>query len=305
MSNFARVIDNLNFLSTTKLLIADLNKVINKTAKKIEPRLKDLLIDTHLVYRDSVERKIADSLHVKMWQKTDFNNDGQTDLLVYGHNGSALLLAVISDKDNYKIDYLTLSYSPPVYYPVIKKDVWETSLLLYSRRENEDTNIVNGDVVWHGAAPHKLSCLKLIYQYNSFIESNPNPVKHTIQNISYSTDGGFGTCPIYNLTINSKREAIYQPKMYCGDTGTFYLTIDTASYNQIIELLNATNFPALSDKYAVEWTDDDTCYLAVSYDNGKEKKIEDYGKQGTYGLSALYSELSKLRKTQKWKRIKQ
>src|SRR5207253_1016995 len=107
-----------------------------------------------------------------------------------------------------------------------------------------------GDEVWHGATPHKVSCLKLIYQYNSFIESYPNPVNHTIQNISYSTDGCFGTCPVYNLTINSNREAIYQPKMYCGDTGTFYATIDSASYNQIIALLNATSFPALSDKYA-------------------------------------------------------
>ena len=261
-----------------------------------------------LIYADSSDRKIADSLHIKLWQKTDFNNDGQTDLLVYGIDiANPFLLAVICDKDKYSVKYLTLSYFPPTYFPVIKKDEFGVALLMYQRERSYAPIRINDSVEAHslgGRPTSKLSCTKLIYKFDNFIEPNESPVNHIIRNITFSTDGCFGTCPVYTLSINSNREAIYQPKMYCSDTGTFYAIIDTTSYNLTIALLNSTNFPVLLDKYSVEWTDDDTCYLTISYDNDKEKKIEDYGKQGTCGLAALYAELSKLRKTQKWKKNK-
>jgi hypothetical protein len=51
----------------------------------------------------------------------------------------------------------------------------------------------------------------------------------------------------------------------------------------------------------VGWTDDQTCTLKITYDNGKTKTITDYGKIGTYGLNRVYSILFSLRQNQKWK----
>ncbi len=54
------------------------------------------------------------------------------------------------------------------------------------------------------------------------------------------------------------------------------------------------------DKYAVNWTDDQASILEITFDNGKVKKIYDYGLIGTFGLDRVYQLLFKLRENQKW-----
>jgi len=246
------------------------------------------------------DRRIADSIHVKMWQKTDFNNDGQTDLLVYGYLGEACLFAVIYNNGKYSIHFITVgSLSYPV-FPVIKKDNQVNSIILYYREESIDS----ADKKFGWANKHftgKILCKTLIYKFNYFVEPNYNPTRHFIQNIAFSTEQCFGTCPVYKLFINSKREAVYESEIYSGTPGKYHTIIDTASYNRIVALLDYINYPSLSERYSVDWTDMPTCYLTISYDHGKKKKIKDYGEQGTYGLEKLYDEFFKLRKTQNWR----
>jgi len=67
-----------------------------------------------------------------------------------------------------------------------------------------------------------------------------------------------------------------------------------------VNLLNYIDFETLQDNYAVNWTDDQTAKLKVTYDNGKVKSIRDYGLLGTYGLDRVYQLLFELRENQKW-----
>src|SRR5581483_8313429 len=91
-------------LCTTCLRANDVDKL--KTDKDVEVFIHALspsLADARIAYKsflypDAVKRLIADSLKVKLWQKTDFNNDGLSDLLAYINTGGQNYLAAFIDE---------------------------------------------------------------------------------------------------------------------------------------------------------------------------------------------------------------
>ena len=60
-------------------------------------------------------------------------------------------------------------------------------------------------------------------------------------------------------------------------------------------------FSDLKDKYEVNWSDDQTSTLIITYDGGKTKKIIDYGLVGTFGLNRIHDLIFKLRDNQDWR----
>ncbi len=56
----------------------------------------------------------------------------------------------------------------------------------------------------------------------------------------------------------------------------------------------------MNDYYEVNYTDAPTVTLDIFFENGTVKKIKDYGLSGTYGLSAVYSKLTKLGTETEW-----
>jgi len=247
----------------------------------------------NIIYSDPAERKIADSLHIKMWQKIDLNNDGQTDILVYGYSNVAKLFLIAYDHGKYDIYDVPINTMPFTVFPIIKKDGDNTYLEL-----NYD-NKIKGSA--ETTIPIQLHNRRFIYKFNVFIEPNTNSFEHTIESITYSSEGCKGECPVFTLSINAKGKAVYESKKYSGEHGKYHATIDSSSFNKIICILNYIGFPKLLDNYNMRSVNQPTCYLTITYDDGKVKKIKDYGEEGTNGLVALYDKLIELRETQVWK----
>ena len=141
----------------------------------------------------------------------------------------------------------------------------------------------------------------LLLKFGAFIEYRPTPSKLRVSQISFSTSGCFGTCPVFELTIRADRTAAYHAIEYNKKKGEFTATIDTAAYNRLVATLAYIQLPTLKDSYRVNWTDDQTVDLEVKLGNGEIKRIHDYGAIGTFGLANLYAQLYKLRETQSWK----
>jgi hypothetical protein len=275
-----------------------------KTDKDVEnfihthaPALADARIAyKDFLYPDAIKQMIADSLGVKLWQKVDFNNDGHTDLLVYiSTNGQNYLTAFIDENGSFKTRFISRWPFAEVYYPVVKKEGDLTVLLLYkmcgychSKKEG-----ISGED-------------SLVYKFGNFIE-HVIPVSiftsHKIERIEFSTSPCYGTCPVFELDINADRKAQYHAISYNDTTGTYSAMIDRFDYTRITDILNYIDFPNLRDDYHVVWTDDQACSLTITYDDGKVKKISDYGEIGTHGLNMVYSLLYDLRKNQAWKLV--
>jgi hypothetical protein len=273
-------------------------KQITDLISKIDIRYKEFKVNEALKfenrYSDKNYKKIADSLNVRPWTKTDFDNNGLTDILVFGNWSDPSILCILDKGGKYEIKSITRRSFQKCTFPVVENDkikyVFET--------EPEYGN-------W--SDPQKLEQITLIYKFGDFIEENQMPTNHKIEKIEYSTSGCFGTCPVFNLIISSDKRAKWYAKMFnkINDkvvSGNFKAKITADKYNEIVDLLNYIDFETLKDKYAVNWTDDQTATLKITYDNGRVKSISDYGLIGTYGLNRVYQLLYELSKNQKWKK---
>jgi hypothetical protein len=81
----------------------------------------------------------------------------------------------------------------------------------------------------------------------------------------------------------------------------FLTAFNDKDYEQLITLLNDSNFPSLKDTFTVAYTDAPTCTLKIKYDNNLVKTIFDDGQEGTSKLKKIYNLLFDLRENQNWK----
>lgn len=129
--------------------------------------------------------------------------------------------------------------------------------------------------------------------------------------IEYSSGACYGFCPIFKMTINNDRTAIFEAERFnfSRDTasekseGTFKGTIDEKQYNQLISLLNSLP-KDLKDYYGNKNVSDlPTSTLTLNYQDGKVKTIQDYGKHGTPDLQKIYQFFEALKTNQNWTKI--
>lgn len=247
-------------------------------------------------------RIIGDSLKIeKSFYKADFDLNGFTDILVSGmHYNEFTVLSILGFKNNkYKILKVSKkSFRDCMYYKI--KLIDKVPLVeFYYYDENQKTN------------KRKLENTKYTFKYDDFIEYNDNLQVSDIEKIEYSTSYCYGTCPVYKVLINKNKSANLNAIDYNESDkktkelkGNYSTNIDFKKYNQIIDILNYIDFKNLKDKYFYNATDQPTGILTVTYENGKTKSIEDYGKKGTNGLFILYNLFDELRFNQDWKELK-
>jgi len=290
-------IDNLKTESQVENFIKSLDKknYENFTISNIQN------IETRFGENDNYCKKIADSLNIiKSFYKADFDNNGLTDILVIGNYYSFNIFVIMDfGKNNFKIFRLTRKIFQDCVVPEIIKKNNETLINYYYKDRP------------HLRDKEKIVKKTLIYKFGDFIEYNENPKKYNIEKIEYQTSMCFGTCPKFNITIDNNKNATFNAQAFNRKRrkgrkikGKFKTKIKEKDYNNIIDLLNYIDFPNLKDNYAVNWTDDQSCTLTITYNNGKVKKIDDYGLIGTFGLNKLYNIMFGLRFNQKWKKEK-
>lgn len=258
-------------------------------------------------------RETADSLGItKSFYKGDFNHDGRTDLIFIGDDKSCRNLCEISTKVIFDLgnDYTSRNLQPNHSYSVIPK---------IERLNGKDFITVVFEQYSLISKPIIIS-KTLDYKFDDFVEYNLSPSVYSIQKIEYYTGTCFGTCPVFTLKINRNENSKFIAKSFNfidknnaksadyfyenKDEGSFETKISFEKFSEIEEHLNYINFSNLKDHYSVNWTDDQTSTLFITYNNGEIKTIKDYGLVGTYGLKLLYKKLFDLRFNQDWKKVK-
>jgi hypothetical protein len=260
---------------------ADIDKLLESINKK---QFEVFIVKENLEIKNQKCRELAESVQAKSWTKADFDNNGYTDILIIGDNyGLSSIVILDKGNNNFEIKALTKGIFPSCSFPVVQNKKPQPVIFYYTDESSE---------------AHKT----LIYKFGDFVEINDSPKTHRIEEIEYKTSGCFGTCPIFELTIDSNHQAVYKPIAFNKKKkGTFKGTIRSFEYDELVGLLNYIDFADLRDSYSVNWTDDQSSFLSITYDDGKVKKINDYGLIGTFGLSRVYKILFDLRENQSWK----
>ena len=134
--------------------------------------------------------------------------------------------------------------------------------------------------------------------------------------VEYKAGACFGSCPIFTITINPDRTAIFEAEHFNFSKtfskgefdkpreGTFTGIIKESDYQKLIQLLDGLKVKSLNEKYGNRnVTDMATCYLTVKFADGTTKQLEDYGKKGSEKLVELYRFFEDLRHNQDWKKV--
>lgn len=135
--------------------------------------------------------------------------------------------------------------------------------------------------------------------------------------IEYEAGPCFGFCPIYKMTINPDRTAVLEAERFNfskGNSkddfskpreGTFTATIKKEDFDKLVILLNDLDAKTLNDYYGNKnVTDLPTSYLRLDFTDGSKKQIQDYGKNGSDKLKAVYNAFEDLKTSQSWTKIK-
>jgi len=273
--------------------------------------------NTHTV--SDLIKKTADSLKInKNFYKGDFDNNGFTDLIIIGDDGSCSgmkplengeyesyscdfsVLCILDLGDRFLVKNLQQNHQDEVIPYISKINNRDYIKVFYEESNFDSFGFIN-----------KISNKILSFKFDDFIEYNPNVKNHDVQRIIFETSGCFGTCPIFKLEISKFGNAKFIAESYNFSKkysrkpeGTFITFLNFISLQELFGILDYISFSDLKNDYAVHWTDDQTSTLTIIYDDGKIKSIRDYGLVGTYGLKLLYKKLFDLRFNQNWKKMK-
>lgn len=299
----------------TKEEVQQLIRQIDTNYKKYEVKtLSDFEYDTS---QDKLTYLLLKKLNINStFTKTDFDNNGFSDILVIGDSKTCedeskpchfMPILIMNFDENYQIIRINDDISDNMFLPKIEYFNNQPFLTIYQEKQIE----------WKKYQETKTI---LTYQFGNLIEFNANPKARKISKIQFSTSGCFGTCPIFELSLNKDSISVFKAIKFNFSNGDFYkvLTVEeqivasekvegifvqnisSKEFDKLVEIINYCDFENLKDSYNVWHTCDTTGDLKITYDDGKTKIIGDYGMAGTYGLKLLYNKLLEFRFNEKW-----
>jgi len=242
-------------------------------------------------------RKLADSLNIKnSFFKTDFDNNGYTDLVVTGY----------FDNNEISYNYVLMNYGKD---SIEIKDINAfrhafTVPKIITENEQPFLQVSYPDMI-NPYGDRKITTVtkKLVHKFGGFIEFNQNPRDYSIEKIEFSLQGCMGSCPVFELIINRDKSLIYSPRFFNfsddgnkEETQQFKRKLSSKEYAELESLLNYINFPRLKNYYAENTSDGQSAKIKIMYRNGKIKTIEDHLYPGNYGLRRLYEIMFEIRK---------
>ena len=291
-SLFAQDIDELN---TNKKVARFLKKEINK-----EYSFK-FVFDKE---KEDDEEDFNDFIKI-----IDIDNNGMNDLIVNGY--SPLIIVLNYGENNYKeIDFkrnLFSDYEPELDTIVkIKNEtifVFETKVsefdetVYHNTKIKKDQEVLSYDFKTKESKwvikdeKYKVDSLTIKFgELVSYKYHKPNN-QSKIKEINFSTTRCFGSCPVFEIKLDSDSLLEYNGIMFTNFKGKTTKKLELKEFNSLIGLVEYADIKKLDDSYSVNWTDDQTVKLKVVFENGDTKEIQDYGLMGTINLQAIYNKL--------------
>lgn len=267
----------------------DIEKLLSEIDKE---RFKYFSVNETLTFKSHREEpntgcnELARSVKAEPWVKADFDDNGLNDLLVIGESfGQSNIVVMDVGNNKFEIKMLTKGIIVQTCdVPIVKKSNGQTLIENYRLGDN------------------KVTTIPLVFKFGGFVEQKAHSEAYKIETISFKTAGCYGTCPVFELEVEANKNAVYKPISFNEKKkGTYKTVVKQADFDELVGLLNYIDFPSLSDRYSVPWTDDQSAVLTITYDGGKVKTVIDDGLIGTFGLARVYQILFDMRGNQDWK----
>ncbi|MBS7787021.1 hypothetical protein KIH23_06905 [Flavobacterium sp. CYK-55] len=252
------------------------------------------IVSTDTIYANLKCQKVFNKSEINNWEKVDINNDGLTDLLFIPHYyGYSQYIIIDEGNNNFNLTRFIIDFDICEYVKPIKVN-----------RENQlkirKVNRLSFGTI-SSSEPY-IAIDTLTYKFNSFIEFNSKKItQDRVKLIKVKTSYCLGLCPSFELEINYDGHMVFNGLGYTNFIGKSTSNAELKKIQEIEDLINYIDLKNLKDNYSVSWTDSQTIYLEIEFQDGFSKKITDYGLIGTYGLNSLYSKLIDIGTKTNWK----
>lgn len=273
---------------------ADVERLIRSLDKKSDFKIKyDTSEESKTRWFWFTKSGICDTVNTQPWLKVDLDNNGLADLLVRGFEDGRFVTKIVfnnkDDKPNLRDFSRSFWFPCSAFRPITLNDTKLLEYINYYRERNKT-----------GQSELKIWTRQLIFKFGSLIEYNESPKKHAVTSVTYAANGCFGECPIFTISIEKDRSAVFKAGRYNKKEGDFKSNLRVADYSEIIDLLNYIDFTKLNDEYPTKVSDGPSCELTIKTENGETKVVKDATMQGTLGLARLYEIFDNLRTNQRW-----
>lgn len=263
---------------------------------------------------DSIFNTLVNTYKVnKNFYKTDFDKNGYTDLLVMGR-WEYLVPGSPNQKRYIENFYVIMNFG---HKPAKVLNIGRGSILPILKKINGnnflDLHRQVRDYDYSGSSVKVAHDSVTVLQWATigFAEYNPTPKDYNIETIQFFRGPCFGHCPMYEFAIHKDGSALFYADQNnftdeyntCRSDVVYSSHIRVKDLSNLIYFLNYLDFPTLEHSFSIGGSDMSKALLIITYDNGKVKKISDYGLSGTYGLRTLYAFMQELRFNQKWRGI--
>lgn len=235
---------------------------------------------------------IADSLKVDQIRIADLNHDGVNDLFAMGFATTKkretefedVIIAVSDRKRLIRVDAKNYFFTnwfvrAPIYPRIIEIDNLDYLFIQY-KLDNDGCEEIEGEFQ-----------SETLYVKNNFLIPKDKYINSDFSSVTLKTTPCYGTCPVFELTINKDGAASFNGINHTKTRGSVNLKAEKEDVEFLNEILKVIDFERLKSNYAVCWTDDQTGHLTVSFTDGSSYEIEDYGLAGTHRLTLLYNYL--------------
>lgn len=266
----------------------------------------------------------------KQWQKTDFDEDGLTDLFIIlyltdtitntGHYGAYTIFGSnngiyrsVEIPGNimlgcYSVEMLAISGRSYLLYNYSKAEykiypgIFDTVAVTNEKGEKSTLLLQKDSISWAKKSD------TLVYRFDAFINANlTGNYSPEIKSVFFEAGMCFGFCDAFSLAIQKNGSAIYTlEKNINMDDGTTTKVrrlrgkIQLQQLNKILQLIRYMDISSLENMYEPTATHQQPTTLILRFSNGSIKTIKDYGLKGTPSLSRLYDLLFDLRHNQVW-----
>jgi hypothetical protein len=248
------------------------------------------------------DTSVTKAANPKYFLRSDFNHDGKSDLLISA--------SVLKGKKNEQDELFVLNSQIKGFTKVNLDNVYSThkdyanaSFSTYSRLGKNYIvmsfltstlpRLENGG--WATRQAYAISQDTLFVMNNKPMIYSNRVSTVEVERVRMLTTMCFGTCPVFELAIKKDGSTSYRGLKFVERIGDYKLRLNNSDLTYFYNLIKNIHAEGLKNEYAVDYTDAQTAYLTIEYSDGKKKQITDYGLQGTYGLSILYSFLYNLR----------
>lgn len=272
---------------------------------------KDLELKTDFSYGydfiDSIKsfREIVNKENFKSIYEADFNNDGKIDYLVnlsHPKSKNENHIVKILIENDYKNTLLIVSNTKgyKILNPGSNKiyDIISAKLI---RHKNQNLIKLLSFKNYIKNRNDLLQYDTLMIKNNELTEFTKSIKNHNIEKIIFTQNRGFAPGKIYDLTL--KNDSTILRSYFYKDFRGKYVGINKSSFKNLSENFNDIDFANLKNHYSIECSDCPSVETVIIFDNGKTKKIYDYGEKGTLGLLKFYKKIDAIISKQKWEKI--